>query len=567
MFDILGNDGYRLHHDLIKIESEFGKKQFVPLHELVDCKRSRKQATCPPRTNSERNPLLLCQCAEANTSGSHQDSFDSYLSKILELLNGHYIQKADAKKKVNLLLAMAKLHLQHAPRDIASHFCFQKVLEITYLLNGDDSIIDQMFDTLDRSLEIANQAGATGMMGWLEYGSSSPIDRMVERPLDIMGKIASIYSSLGDWDSASVVLWSLHLRCEQHLPLYHPLSLSAMLDLSAALLELGQGGIASKLIHRTNLRLSMYLLEQEDRFLKYTRSTGMKNGAKSRNYKSENDPIVMLQAFLVKMKRQQKRHMSLVLSDKHPINLLLLCFLGDTITVLANCLTIRSSSDDTSQTEKTKCLDLSQNLWSIGGECYRVALDGWVRMYGIRHPNVPVTSCGLARSLREVGCRAEAIVVLSSVVGAWKGNSPLKDLELNNNEDERPSNGMHEKSLFSHLSSKNSNAVPVDIQSQNDLTNEEGLALCLWWMAVYFVESSPTERGRIRALSLLHASSESLQLAFRKSSCTKNFDLLTLVEKEAKELFSFEILKAEETSLVPETNKLNFVMACRKNGF
>ena len=85
------------------------------------------------------------------------------------------------------------------------------------------------------------------------------------------------------------------------------------------------------------------------------------------------------------------------------------------------------------------------------------------------------------------------------------------------------------------------------------------MALCLWLMAILAVEDSPDERGRMRALSMLHAASEVLHSIvsysrdktepptdqFNTASRVKALtysqschELLLLIEEEAKELLT-----------------------------
>lgn len=353
-----------------------------------------------------------------------------------------------------------------------------------------------------------------------------------------------------------------------------------MLDLAAALLEAKQHDIAERIIHRANQRLAMYLVEQENKCLKVVDNDNLIQYQKPISQSS----FSMLQAFTVKMRRLERRPMMSNLNKDHPVRSIFHCFLGDTLSVLANCAGLEHIKFDRGVTndnykvgsKEAKGRDLTpvvsnqQNLWAIAGEFYRKALSGWIRVYGICHPNVPATSCGLARCLRELNRREEAIIILSSAVSAWNGASPLnKNIPATNHFMKQNKHG------------KESQRKALEL----DLATEEVLAMCLWWMAVYFVESSPTERGRIRALSLLQASSESLQLAFKKASSSsytsllshgrgqeihyetiRLSDLLSIIESEAEELFSFEINDGVDNQRQSEVfkvdpDKLSFVLS------
>ena len=75
--------------------------------------------------------------------------------------------------------------------------------------------------------------------------------------------------------------------------------------------------------------------------------------------------------------------------------------------------------------------------------------------------------------------------------------------------------------------------VYVD-QGENEIT-----ALCLWYLAVYTVESSPNERGRIRALQLLHEASKALRAtALPLLPESNSEEMLQCIEDEARELCS-----------------------------
>ena len=577
MYNILGEEGYKLHKDLIDASSDACEKGLPPIDQLVDYHDSNSLPS-PNVTSKQSNPLLFCECAERNRTGSYNDSFDSYISEIMVRLNKKEITKSEANKIVNLLIENANDNIKMCPRDISLHLCLQTILKVRYMLNGDDSDLDQILTVLDRSLELANQAGALGMVGWYEHESSTTLDRMLERSLDILGNMAAFFGSIGDWDAATSLLWSLLLRCEQQIPLYHPITLCCMLDLATALLEIDQSDTAHRVVHRANQRLSMYLVEQEEMCIKVSKSNENDDENIQFQKSMAQDSLFMLQAFTVKMKRLERRLMLTNLADNHPMRIMFHCFLGDTLCVLANCTDsehvglksgkgVENKLNLNSSDSSTKITDKQHNLWALAGEYYRLALTGWVKIHGIRHPNVPATSCGLARCLRELGRREEAIVILSSAVGTWRGTSPLKQHPFDNDFKTNSTGKIGQPSLFSYSTSKPKNEQQRKNSSTLDLAVEEGLAMCLWWMAVYFVECSPSERGRIRALSLLQASSESLRLAFKKSSKRESYemikfsDLLATIESEAKHLFSAEINANINFDLMSDPEKLGFVLS------
>ena len=559
MFSLLGEEGYKLHRELINASIEYEKMKPPLIEDLTDC--SASSTVSSNRQSKMRNNLLLCECAERNRTGSFDDAHDSYISEIMSRFKRKEISVSEITTISNLLVFTAEDELKKFPRDIALYSCLGAVMMMRYMINGEDSALYPYLDTLDKSLELANQASAVGMVGWLENESSSSLDRMLERSLEILADKAAFYGSVGNWRSARNILWSLLLRCEQHLPLYHPITLSVMLDLAAAMLETKEDKTAERIVQRANQRLAIYLVEQEERVIKGM-DVNEKNGNRVKFHNSiVTNTLSMLEAFVVKMKRLEKRTMMYNLEMNHPIRLIYSCFLADSLTVLANCVGLdqirfdnrldsAKSQECCTANESLHTMGKRENLWSIAGEYYRKALAGWMHVYGIRHPNVPSCSCGLARCLRELGRRDEAIIILSSAVGAWRGKSPLTDQHLGDSKIKNGTTKISQWNIFTNPSDCNTDKTHYDqIVSKLNLATEEGLAMCLWWMAVYFVESNPNERGRIRALSLLQASSESLQLVVKKKSSQKGESnglmkfsgLLEIIESEAKKLFSFEV--------------------------
>ena len=99
--------------------------------------------------------------------------------------------------------------------------------------------------------------------------------------------------------------------------------------------------------------------------------------------------------------------------------------------------------------------------------------------------------------------------------------------------------------------------APLEKEAVTSYEREHTAVLCLWTMAVLTAEESPDERGRSRALSLLHTASLALQRMISKSKdCSKltsgrrdfssaideqtrlaSFDLYQIVEGEALDLF------------------------------
>jgi hypothetical protein len=83
-----------------------------------------------------------------------------------------------------------------------------------------------------------------------------------------------------------VRLASLVVRCQQYLPLYHPITLPSLLDLAIAASMVGKTAFAERAVLRADERLSAYLSEMEHNYLfrvSMGRSVG-KLGARQRWY-------------------------------------------------------------------------------------------------------------------------------------------------------------------------------------------------------------------------------------------------------------------------------------------
>ena len=150
-----------------------------------------------------------------------------------------------------------------------------------------------------------------------------------------------------EWEQATSLLWLLVLQCEQHLPLYHPITLVSMLDLAAALLQIRKDVCASQIVHRANRRLAMYLVEQEEACLRKERSRV------EYHVSITEDRVAMLKAFTVTLRRRKRQSMNAILPQGHPVRSMYDCFLGDTISVLANCLSFDPALGTRSQCSRT----------------------------------------------------------------------------------------------------------------------------------------------------------------------------------------------------------------------
>jgi len=249
------------------------------------------------------------------------------------------------------------------------------------------------------------------------------------------------------------------------------------------------------------------------------------------------DHLTMLKAFVSNMRYLRRRMMLTVLGRNHPMSLLFDNFLGDSLSVLGICLEFESRnicSEDSKVSVDERLSGESKLVWMVAGEYYRTALKGWTESNGMRHPNVPSTACGLARCLRELSRRKEALKVLSSVITS-RQNAGRQQIS-----------NLHEALVPIPLTI-NPPALSgdwhllVSVQSRYS----HSIAICLWSMAVYVVEETPNENGRMRAQKLLHTAIEEIQNSINaqvecndKTIDNRCNELLVILENEAKNLCS-----------------------------
>ena len=412
-------------------------------------------------------------------------------------------------------------------------------------------LVDVSGEALLRGLTIANQASSRGMIGWLEYGSSSFLDRTAGRPLDILQKLAYQHALRREWEASIDILRTLVLRCEQHLPLYHPVTLASMLDLAVTCSSASEHPMARHIVVEVSERLAFYLAEQESAYMEFHYSLRSGNGGDDVRFEplTGADHVVMLRSFASLFGELVHRDYLQLFGDENEILLINHCLAGDTYTVLANCLALSEAGAGKNAFAPETC-ESSKKYWSTAFRHYRRAFVGWTRSgYKLSHPNVSAAACSMARCLRELKESDKATTILTSVVGATTcesigGDMPRRREREHFIEDHPPSTSSF---LLPHH-------APSSVGQLSDTFTDEATALRLWHMAAYAVETNPDERGRIRALSLLHASSEALQRALEENdgpSNTRRMEMLQCVEEEARELFApLDTMQDEEDPLI-----------------
>lgn len=573
LFDIIGNEGYKLHRQALDIQ-KLSRKQYQPTPIAPDNDVLH---------NLSQVPIMLCRCVEVDGQNDSRNSVHELVHgfcnvhKLIACCQSDNKHEEEIKKSTtgeegasnplksvpnisNILSQLPADVIEFSPvelsgvlastacadiaensHDLSLYLCLYQVYVTRYSLTKDVFDRDKAEKAVGTSLEIIDHSNAVGMVGWLDYGKSHVLDRTLERPFEALSDLAAFHASNRDWEGALEVLCSLVLRCEQHLPLYHPIVIAALLDVASSFLSLGQRSHAVKFTQRASKRLSMYLGEQEQ-------ACSMMHNMHNKSSKSDPDPIgyhkhvgldhlTMLKAFVSNMRYLRRRMMLTVLGRNHPMSLLFDNFLGDSLSVLGICLEFESRnicSEDSKVSVDERLSGESKLVWMVAGEYYRTALKGWTESNGMRHPNVPSTACGLARCLRELSRRKEALKVLSSVITS-RQNAGRQQIS-----------NLHEALVPIPLTI-NPPALSgdwhllVSVQSRHS----HSIAICLWSMAVYVVEETPNENGRMRAQKLLHTAIEEIQNSINaqvecndKTIDNRCNELLVILENEAKNLCS-----------------------------
>lgn len=378
-------------------------------------------------------------------------------------------------------------------------------------------------ECLLRCLAISNQGTSVGMIGWLEYGAANSFGRMAQAPFFALRELAFTCACEGDWDGAVDVLGALTVRCDQQLPLYHPLSLSSFIDLAGAASMASDLVLERKALGIVSTRLAFYLAEQEKSFFAKYDSTSREGGGVVLRFENGIDGISMLKGFVEKFENQLDRSfLELVGKDGNgkakDILCINHCFLADALSALANCVRAGEALFGLPTDGKTG----SQYYWHAAYVHYETALKGFVRnKKGLTDDTTVSVAYGIGRCLRELGQRQKAVQVLSSVVSALgQRETECNRVEaLDHAEARAPSDGHQTPVSLSFLPNNGVDARSILLSKNIEGSGrcEQFMALCLWLMAVFTVEDDPNERGRMRALSLLHAASEALQTVMTSS--------------------------------------------------
>jgi hypothetical protein len=95
----------------------------------------------------------------------------------------------------------------------------------------------------------------------------SPHGAVTQRAFVVLRHLAYDFGLHNQWGDAECVLLALVVRCEQYLPLYHPTTLTSLLDLAIAASMVEKTAFAERAVSRAAKRLSAYLSEMAHNYL------------------------------------------------------------------------------------------------------------------------------------------------------------------------------------------------------------------------------------------------------------------------------------------------------------
>ena len=481
---------------------------------------------------------------EDSNESEYSKSLSAYLNEDLPFDSVHGPSFLVSVMKVGADIAISN------PRDLPSFYCLFLLAERLSALVKENSgqrrngvsITKSEVENLKllaqrlllRSLAISNQATSIGMVGWLEYGSSNPLERTLSLPFDVLQRLACSFAAGGNWDKACGVLGSLVMRCEQHLPSYHPTTLSSMLDLAASV-SLAHGQDSAKgIIRRASDLAAFYLSEYEGLFFDRCRLIAEfeNEGNKIFEFDDSVDAISMIKSHATKLREEMSREFLCMIGQDHEVALLNHSLVGDALSVLANCLSAGEPAYSSNEEMRSADTPAYFRFWSMAYVHYSTALKGWIKIQSLSDPNACSAAYGVARCLRGLGRFKEATGILSTLASCLQESNSSHGTSL-------ATSRKHGDRRFMFL---HPDTERRSIAMQN-LAKEQCLVMCVWQLAVLTVEQSPDECGRVKALSLLHSASKALRrLLDGVDDMDENtrevcLELYECVEQEARNLF------------------------------
>lgn len=567
MYAIMEADGYTLHRSLLDAQGTMAG--FHALSERLIAQISRRSfgvdeeeclgnvslSPCPKREDSglqeptgDQNaestlkqfkvPNLDEPSTNADIGDSQRDFHPEHRPHVyLEEMRKTELRVSDVF--LSILEAAASETTRH-PRDFPTHCCCYFILRTVLHNPTDERNIESLgFGVknrkdlakytnlcLQRALKISNQAMSVGMYGWLEYGTRSPLARLLVQPFNLLRLLAYDYARLGEWDKAAETLTSQFLRCEQQLPRYHPTTLICMIDLAVASRRIGEDDFASRLLSQTAARLSDYLKEMEKDFLScLAKSTklGGKPGDTVVRIEHGRDALLMLRSFVSIMRREMKREMVEIASNNDEAILANHCFFGEALCILVNCKSASRALVGCPKRLRTEC----DPLWKEAADHFSFSLDGLLLRQDISSMSVARSAFGVARCLRELNESDKALEILSIIaaqhLGPCKANVAEQETSIGIPESQRKQ--------FLYVPRKVTPSLLKNIVA----------SICLWLMAALALDSSPDEEGRGIAFRYLHAASVNLQTALNGAeeddpNRSSYIQFLSLIEDEALQI-------------------------------
>jgi tetratricopeptide (TPR) repeat protein len=457
------------------------------------------------------------------------------------------------------------------PRDVPSFYCMYVIStflsttsEEVKIAPTPEAMVEFSRQCLLRCLTVSNQVASTGMIGWLEYGSSTHYLRDIERPSEILHAVACNYAHRQMWRDAEDTLKALVMSLEQHFPPHHPTTLAALLDLAAVSSVISNDKFATRTVKGVSQRLSFYLSEVEDRFFSRRDEciTDRQTSDAVFRIDRDRDWLSMLTIFVSTFESHLDRELVRIIGGDNHITLVHHCLVADALVVLANCV------ETTTQSSRSGA-NRAADYWRQALIHYRHALKGFTRKLGLDDPNIAAAAYGAARCLRELGRTEEALQVLSKIVDISELAVAAESIAMATKS--APCN------VASDRDQKRSSFLPQrcfrrrkPAQSRTHSGKRMSSALCFWLMAALTADINPDEGGRDRALSLLRSASKSLQLGLadipeRDSSIKVAYiDFLQKIEDEAKSLLGTprdsERGREEQGSTRHHTNRPGYPM-------
>jgi hypothetical protein len=568
MYDIMQDEGCKLHQRLMELKNAWNGFPTMlteltvsilsqaPAGQVQSFLAGASLSPCPAEPGSKNEgggAIQQLKAPNLDDSSTNTDRDDE--PKRHDISEREHLE--ELRKAVfsdgDLFLAIlekACLDTSRRPRDLPIHYsCYLILRSVLHNANDTDHLPFLGFNVntraelanhakrcLMRALSISNQALSVGMYGWLEYGTRSPLVRLLGQPFDLLRLLAYDYALLGHWNHSERILKERLLRCEQHLPRYHPTTLICMIDLAVASQNTGQKRFASRLVSQASLRLSDYLAEMEKGvLLNLSKSTKVVGKASDTVVRIEHgrDSLTMLQAFVSIMRQEMKREMVdiVLLAESNEAILINHCFLGEALCIFANC---RAASRALSGCRK-EVRGAHDPLWTEAASHFHLALSGFIVQQDLKSMVVARAAFGLTRCLRESNESEKALEILSLVTSRHLQSGPTTSSSSSSGSvvvgGASPPHPPDKRFLRS---------TPKNEQP-SVLLKQVIASLCLWLMAALALDRSPDEDGRGLAFRYLHAASVSLQTTLGQASeddplRSSYIQFLSMIEDEALQI-------------------------------